>query len=211
MRTDAEHEIWLENKTRHEQERKEKTIVNWPTTNYFKEIEKFSPRISKVLRTLRCPEREKIQSTYIYGINGSGKTIHAARMIIANCFYADAEPDATSPNYLFSSAVQIMAELKMSYNNRVDFPTEMEIIKKYSEISILVLDDLGVEVVSDWAYQHLYLIIDNRYEADLVTIFTSNFSLSELSEKLKDDRIPRRIGEMCKIMQRSFTPGHNAD
>jgi DNA replication protein DnaC len=199
MRTDEEHVIWLANKAKKEQEAVERIKQEWPKINYPIEAAKFSPRISAVLQKLPCPQSHKIESSYISGISGSGKTIKAARMILANSYHVAINDGQSS--YLFTSVIQILSELRMSYNNRPDYPTEMEIIEKYSKIPILVLDDIGTEKTSDWAYQHLYLILNNRYEAMLVTVFTSNYDLDQLSQILQDNRIPARIQEMCTIIK----------
>ena len=65
----------------------------------------------------------------------------------------------------------------------------MEIINKYSLVDWLVLDDLGIEKTSDWSFQTLYLIINQRYEKLKPVIFTSNLSLEELAGQLGDDRL----------------------
>jgi DNA replication protein DnaC len=54
---------------------------------------------------------------------------------------------------------------------------------------LLVLDDFGVEKMTDWAAEQLYRIIDSRYEDDLPTIVTTNRELQTL-----DARIVSRLG-----------------
>lgn len=57
---------------------------------------------------------------------------------------------------------------------------------------VLVLDDIGAEKASEWTRERLYLIINKRYEDMFPTIFTSNYNLSDLQERL-GDRITSRI------------------
>jgi DNA replication protein DnaC len=72
-----------------------------------------------------------------------------------------------------------------------------DVLRKYEEADILILDEIGTEKPSDWVFQMLYLLINYRYEYLKQTIIVSNFGLAELQERLNDDRIPSRIEEMC--------------
>ena len=76
------------------------------------------------------------------------------------------------------------------------------------DASLLVLDDLGVEYKTAWAYEKLYAITDTRYRANKPIIITTNFTLDTLREnlaivdlrsKLTDpsERVFNRITEMC--------------
>jgi DNA replication protein DnaC len=65
---------------------------------------------------------------------------------------------------------------------------------------LLIIDDIGAEKPTDWVMEQLYRIINMRYNEILPTIFTSNYSLKDLSEKI-DGRIPSRIVEMCEIVE----------
>jgi len=91
----------------------------------------------------------------------------------------------------------LLGELRNTFSNQEH--TEMEIITKYSTAEYLILDDIGAEKVSDWTLQSLSIIINNRYEYLKPTIFTSNFNLDQLADKLGDDRIPSRIFGMCYV------------
>jgi DNA replication protein DnaC len=161
---------------------------------------KFSPRIQKVLSKLTFPE-ERLDSAFIYGSVGSGKTIHAISMLISECYFMYMHR-LVSPKWLFIPVPEFMYEVKKSYNRDADI-TESQILEKYSEVEVLILDDLGVEKTSDWAFQLLYILINRRYENQKKTIITSNFSLEELSKRLGDDRISSRIQGMCKLIEKS--------
>lgn len=76
--------------------------------------------------------------------------------------------------------------------------TEGQIIDRYANSSILILDDLGAEKMSDWAGTMLYLIVNRRYEGMRPTIFTSNLDLKQLAEKL-GMRISSRVGSGAVI------------
>lgn len=52
---------------------------------------------------------------------------------------------------------------------------EVEVIGFYqSTPSLLVLDDVGTEKLTDWAHQTLYAVLNARYEGKLPTILTTN-------------------------------------
>jgi DNA replication protein DnaC len=46
--------------------------------------------------------------------------------------------------------------------------------------SLVVLDDLGRERISEWTGELLYVVVNDRYEAGLPTIATSNLTVEEL-------------------------------
>jgi DNA replication protein DnaC len=94
---------------------------------------------------------------------------------------------------------ELLLKLRGTFKNSSE-SDESEIIKTYSEAKILYLDDLGVEKVSDWALQTIYLIIDRRYSEMLRTIISSNLSLDQLADRL-DDRIASRIAGMCEVIK----------
>jgi len=54
----------------------------------------------------------------------------------------------------------------------------------------LYIDDIGAEILSDTAEEFLYIIINSRTENNLMTSFTANKKLSELTY---DIRIISRI------------------
>ncbi len=165
---------------------------------YFKNtIKEFPLRVQKDLQSIPFPELGEIESTYFWGKIGSGKTIHAVFMMLTerknNFLYK------TVGKSIFITIPELLLEFKSSYDDKKI--TEKELVEKYSGVDLLVLDDFGVEKTTDWSFQLLYIIINRRYEGMKKTIFTSNLSLKELSEKLGDDRIPSRIQQMCKIVK----------
>jgi len=60
----------------------------------------------------------------------------------------------------------------------------------YRECTLLILDDLGTQMKSDWHSQELFRLIDQRSTNGLVTIITSNYEVEDLKV---DDRLKSRI------------------
>lgn len=136
---------------------------------------------------------------FIYGEVGSGKTLLACHLL-EKILVKDFIDDRFNPSrYKFITVPELLLEIRDSFSGRTK--TEKEVVEFYSTVNYLILDDLGVEKVTDWSLQTLYLIINRRYENMKSTIVTSNYSLNELSEKMHDRRIPSRLMAMCKVVK----------
>ena len=145
---------------------------------------------------LQTFQKEKGGGLYIHGLIGSGKTVLAATVLDAYKYDCCLRRVAFSSFFL--TVGKLLEELRNTFNSQ-EF-TERQVIKKYSNIEWLVLDDIGGgEKITDWTMQSLTLIIDHRYEYLKPTIFTSNLNLNQLAKRLRDDRIPSRINKMCYI------------
>jgi DNA replication protein DnaC len=74
------------------------------------------------------------------------------------------------------------------------------------QADILVLDELGATVPTDWVRDTMYQIINRRYNDNKLTIFTTNYldkSRSEKEQVLEDrigTRLRSRLYEMCKMV-----------
>lgn len=95
----------------------------------------------------------------------------------------------------------LLDEIRATYGrDREDGqPAEAEVVAYYSNVPLLVLDDFGMERSTDWANEKLATILGYRHAHGLTTIFTSNYSLGQLVERLGDqgERIAWRIRERC--------------
>jgi len=175
----------------------------WQDKYLPKILDKLSPRIQRDMKELPFPKQiDKVESTFIHGRIGSGKTIQAVFMMLSESKiqFINRQPHQVK----FIPAPELLLEFKSIYNKKAKDEmdlTEEELVEYFSTIPLLVLDDIGVEKITDWSFQLLYIIINRRYENLKKTIFTSNFSLLELAEKFGDDRIPSRIQQMCKIVK----------
>lgn len=68
-------------------------------------------------------------------------------------------------------------------------------VSKYSDCSVLIIDDLGAEgYTQDNIKTMVYDLINDRYNGHGITIFTSNLTMESCS---KDDRIVERVFEMA--------------
>jgi len=155
------------------------------------------------------------KSSYWYGGKGNGKTTFACHILSESLRrelhggeYIFEIMNPTSDRYdpLYKPDVmdhtfcwfpKLLQDIKNTFNSDYAGPSESEIVGRCLNARFLVLDDIGVEMSTDWAYQVLYLIIGDRYNEMRPTIITSNLSLSALGKKFGDTRIPSRIEGMC--------------
>lgn len=130
---------------------------------------------------------------FLTGNNGAGKT-HLAVAVMREFILND---------HLNSHFIKV-PELLLNIREHIGKGwSEKEIIGQYKEYDYLFLDDLGVEKISEWALQDLYLILDGRSGALKPTIITSNLGLEEIEEHI-GSRFVSRIVEMCKSVVMEF-------
>lgn len=74
---------------------------------------------------------------------------------------------------------------------------ENDTMKEFKESSLLVIDDLGKEKITDWNREKLFEIINSRYEDYQPTIITTNLKPKEMQD-LFGDAVFSRLCEMCE-------------
>lgn len=130
--------------------------------------------------------QERGMGLYLYSnTKGSGKTRMAVS--IANELIYEKRIQIK-----FSTSLQILNEIKASWDNRDREYSESKLLDFLCISEILIIDDFGTEQIKDWIEERFYQIINSRYIDKKVTIFTSNSTLDLLKY---DDRITNRIKE----------------
>ena len=135
----------------------------------------------------------------LVGNNGVGKTHLACS--IANKLIENGIP------VIYGTLINLLAELRNSYDTDNDI-SEMEIIKLYENVALLIIDDLGKEKPSEWGLEKLFTIINSRYENNLPVIITTNYNQNSLAERLSlngeietASSIISRLYEMCYLVK----------
>lgn len=135
----------------------------------------------------------------LVGNNGVGKT-HLA------CSIAKKLIENGIP-VIYGTLINLLAELRNSYDTDNDI-SEMEIIKLYENVALLIIDDLGKEKPSEWGLEKLFTIINSRYENNLPVIITTNYNQNSLVERLSLNgeietakSIISRLYEMCYLVK----------
>lgn len=165
----------------------------------FKDIDLTDKRRVKLIKWLKefydnYDGIKESKGLYLHGVFGSGKTylIYALLNELKSKKHVD---------YIALYFPTILKELKDdwdSYHEKMD---------RYSNVPILLLDDIGAESVSEWARDEvLGTILQTRMNNHLTTFFTSNLNLDELEyhlsltktgvDKVKSRRIMERIKQL---------------
>ena len=155
--------------------------------------------VPKLFRNTK--ETSDDRSLFITGDCGVGKTYVAAstlRGFVKNLSCDNfITPFRNTP--IFVNVPDLLIKIRACFDS--DSKTsEEEMLQKYFDTKLLILDDLGAEKTTDWALQSLYVIINKRGSEERQTIITSNLTLNEIKDKLSD-RIASRINGMCKIIE----------
>jgi DNA replication protein DnaC len=107
---------------------------------------------------------------------------------------------------IFSEFGSLLKQIQDSYNP-ISKSSELKVLAPIYETDVLVLDELGATIPTDWVRDTMYQIINKRYNDRKLTIFTTNYldSKSNDKEQTLEDRVSTRLRsrlyEMCnKVM-----------
>lgn len=98
---------------------------------------------------------------------------------------------------LFYEFGSLLKEIQDSYNP-ISKSSELKVLAPVFQADVLVLDELGATVPTDWVRDTMYQIINKRYNDNKLTIFTTNYldRNKELEERITY-RLRSRLFEMC--------------
>ena len=99
------------------------------------------------------------------GLPGTGKTHLACALVMA---LIDAGYHAK-----YSTSYKLFAHIKSTYN-KASLEHETQVIQKYIDCDLLILDEVGVQFGSEAERVLFYQVINGRYEDVLPTILISN-------------------------------------
>jgi len=98
---------------------------------------------------------------------------------------------------LFCEFGSLLKQIQDSYNP-ISRTSELKVLAPVYEADVLVLDELGATVPTEWVRDTMYQIINKRYNDNKLTIFTTNYldKSNELEERITY-RLRSRLYEMC--------------
>lgn len=131
------------------------------------------------------PRIDRGRSLMLLGPTGTGKT-HTAYAAIR----ALALSGASCP-WLFTTAADLYARLRPRHG--VD---SEQVFDTYTNVCLLVLDDLGAAKGTEWNEEVNYRLINHRYEHEQPTLITSNVAPARLADAV-GERVASRLSEMA--------------
>lgn len=145
-------------------------------------IEKIKDTVNKFI--IHFSEFRKAgKGLYIYSkTKGSGKTL-------LSCILANELLDRVSVNIKFVTVLDFIEMTKKGFKS----DKAAEDMENMRNATVLILDDIGVQMSKEWVDTVLYRLINHRASNKLVTIFTSNITTEDLKI---DERIVQRIEKM---------------
>lgn len=88
---------------------------------------------------------------------------------------------------VFQSVPELLERIRGTFRKQKG-ESEKEIMDALRDCDLLVLDDIGAEKVTDWVLEVMFRIIDGRYRKKKPTMFTTNFSPTELLHRFMPER-----------------------
>lgn len=148
--------------------------------------------------------KEKNIGLLIYGAPGNGKTF------LSGCI-ANALLDQYIPAVCVSS-IGVLDRIKDSFNKYGDEGIQ-NILNCLDNADLVIIDDLGVEVNTEWSRATMYQILNTRYEKKKPLIITTNLTLEQLKKRYDQDcpgwengkgrTFDRVVNEMCQPIENS--------
>ena len=154
----------------------------------------------------------------LWGSCGTGKT-HLAIAILRELV------QRKGARCLFRGYSALLKQIQGTYSRQIIADedtgivlTEYSILRDVTEVEVLVLDDLGAERSSEWALNMLYHVINERYNAGLTTIITSNLpwevpparspadTMTDARRVMKQETLRDRISERTYSRLKEMCP-----
>ena len=139
-----------------------------------------------LLRYADTFDAKSSQSILLMGGTGLGKT-HLSSALARKVIEKGNDVFYTGAIDLFS---QFEIQRFKSYSNEPN-----EFIERYFECDLLIIDDLGTEMVNQFSVSTLYNLLNDRLSRRKPTIISTNLSTDEIQKKYTDRITSRMLGE----------------
>lgn len=163
-------------------------------------------RLSNIRENLQELINEPKNNILIYGHNlGNGKTSWAYKFILTQVennwkrIYAE-EFEITDKQFdiaLFIRTVPFILDIKQFGNNK----QAEELYFRAKKTELLVLDDIAAVNMSQYDYNILYSIVEDRLAKHIPTIFTTNCTSVKEMNNIFGSRLAERIWDTSKLIE----------
>ncbi len=150
--------------------------------------------------------REKLQKAKAFAENPSGGLFICGEFGTGKTWLAAAIGNAAArkqKRVLFGTFSGITDKL-IAAQKYGTFSTEWELYAYKADL--LIIDDIGKEKPTEWKLQTLFKLIDERGGANLPTVFTSNYTLAKLCERISPDNDDSITAGAIKDRLKCFLP-----
>ncbi len=119
-------------------------------------------------------KNENNRGFYLHGSFGIGKTY--LMVCLAN------ELAHLNRSVAFIMMGSFVLKIKQSFDRSGEL-SQIDYIEKLKTVNVLFIDEMGTETVGQWVHnEFLFSILNYRLQHDLLTIFISNLSITELTK-----------------------------
>lgn len=126
----------------------------------------------------KCIENKQNEGLIITGESGVGKT-HVAAAIANELIEHD-------KIVLMGRLSSLLDMIKDTFKD--NSKSESELIELFSNVDMIIIDDLGTEKISSWVLEKLYTIVVNRNENKLPIIITTRFDKKGLIQRFNQSQ-----------------------
>jgi DNA replication protein DnaC len=155
-------------------------------------FEAFVPKTARGREALEAAQTFDpiLHDLFLCGPTGTGKS-HLAGAILRT--RAPRLDKSGVPDFEYARAIDILRRFRSQRND------EEELMRRYANLRLLVIDDLGAEKDTDHVNQIIYEIMDRRMMARRRgLVVTSNLGLSDMAAKTGSDLATSRMNWMCR-------------
>ena len=142
--------------------------------------------------TFGSPEWQKRPHNLLFlGGTGLGKThlsTAVAKLVIARGY-----------DVFYNSAVGMLADFELQRFGNSAARGDADNTSRYTTCDLLILDDLGTELVNQFTLSVLYTVINTRMNLGKATIISTNLSASDLRKTYSDRITSRLFGEFTPL------------
>ncbi len=102
---------------------------------------------------------------------------------------------------VYESTQQIMSDYEtVRFSSGYSSDREMPDLTRYTDAELLIMDDLGTELTTQYTVSCLYNIVNTRINRNLSTIISTNLTQKELRDRYSDRITSRLFGEYFPIV-----------